>query len=147
MKKFLVFLSIFTAGFSSFSQVDSVAVLQSYIDNLNAVPVVSLEPNEKYLKTLRHVYIPSVEDYENDPMQMILFIAFLESRYKCNIGFMYEDSPNGVRDMVFNVSQLKENALGVLVLNLSELEQLYQEGELIKQLDEYSKWSELMLNF
>ncbi len=140
-------MSIFITGFSTFSQVDSVAVLQSYIDSLNAVPVVSLEPNEKYLKTLSHVYIPSVEDYENDPMQMTLFIAFLESRYKCNIGFMYEDSTNGIRDMVFDVSQLKENALGLLVLNLSELEQLYQEGELIKQLDEYSKWSELMLNF
>jgi hypothetical protein len=104
-------------------------------------------PNEKYLKTLSNIYIPSVEEYEKDPVQLALFVDFLESRYKCSIEFIEEGSTNGVRDMVFLVAQMKENPLGILFLNLSELEQLYQEGELIKQLDEYSKWSELALNF
>jgi hypothetical protein len=147
MKTLLLSLSIFITGFSSFSQVDSVAVLQSFIDSLNAVPVVSLEPNEKYLKTLSHVYIPSVEDYENDPMQMILFIAFLESRYKCNIEFMQEDSTNGVRDILFEVSQKKDVVFSALILKLSVVEQLHQEGELICQLDEFCKWSDLIVNW
>ncbi len=137
---------MFTA-FSLYSQVDSVDLLQYYTDKMNAVPIVTMVPNEKYLKTLSNIYIPSVEEYEKDPLKMAIFVGFLESRYTCSIDFVEETSTNGVRDIVFLVAQMKENPLGILFLNLSELEQLFQEGELIKQLDEYSKWSELALNF
>jgi hypothetical protein len=147
MKTFLLSLSITFTAFYSQSQVDSVALLQYYLDNMNAVTIVTMEPNEKYLKTLSNIYIPSVEEYEKDPLKMTIFVGFLESRYKCSIDFVEETSTNGVRDIVFLVAQMKENPLGILFLNLSELEQLYQEGELIKQLDEYSKWSELVINF
>lgn len=134
-------------SFVGFSQIDSVGLLNSYIDSMNSVRVVNMVPNEKYLKTLNNVYIPSVEEYEKDPKEMYLFVDFLESRYKCMISFMYEDSTNGVRDIVFAVSQNKEVCYSVLTLNLSVIEQLFQENELINQVDEYSKWSELVINF
>ena len=119
MKRLLFTLLFTISAFASFSQVDSVALLQYYTDKMNAVPIVTMIPNEKYLKTLSNIYIPSVEEYEKDPVQLALFVDFLESRYKCSIEFIEEGSTNGVRDMVFLVAQMKENPLGILFLNLS----------------------------
>jgi hypothetical protein len=116
-----VFFNIYHWIFIALS-VDSVAVLQSFIDSLNAVPVVSLEPNEKYLKTLSHVYIPSEEKYGKDPIQIELLEDFLELRYACKLDFLYEDSTNAVRDMVFEVSQNKEEVFSGLCLKLSIIE-------------------------
>ena len=129
------------------SSVDSAALLQYYIDNANSVRVVQMEPNEMYLKYLNHIYIPSVEVCETEPFQLDLLESFLESRYKCSIDFIYEDSTNGVRDMVFEVAQKKELVFSVLLLKLSLIEQLYQEGELINQVNEYSKWMDKIVNF
>jgi hypothetical protein len=147
MKTLVLTLSMLTLAFSSISQIDSVSLFNSYLEKQHSVRVVSMKPNEDCLKTLDNIYIPSVEEYENDPIQINLFTSFLESRYKCQINFMHEDSTNGVRDMVFEVSQNKEIVYAILILNLSVIEQLYQEGDLIKQLDEYTKWTELIVNF
>jgi hypothetical protein len=70
----------------------------------------------------------------------------LESRYGCKIGFIEESETDGIRDMVFEVFQDKEVIYSVLILNLSVIEQLHQEGQLINQLNEYCKWSDLFIN-
>jgi len=137
---------LFTATIG-FSQVDSVSLLNSYIKSMNSIRVVSMVPNENCLKTLNNIHIPPVEEYENDLEKMEQFVTLLESRYGCTISFMYEDSTNGVRDIVFAVSQNREVTYAILTLKLSVIEQLFQEGELINQVDEYSKWSELIINF
>ena len=147
MKNLILSLVMIFSTLVGFSQIDSVAIFNYYIEQQNSVRVVSMLPNEGCLKTLSNIYIPSVEEYESDPIQINLLVSFLESRYNCRINFMYEDSTNGVRDMVFEVSQNKEIVFATLVLKLSVIEQLYQEGELINQLDEYTKWTELIVNF
>ena len=147
MKNLILSLVMMFSTVVSFSQIDSVSLINSYIDSLNSVRIASLEPNEKYLQTLSDVYIPSVEEWEKNPILMDIFVDFLESRYECSIGFLYEDSTNGVRDIAFWVTPNKESKFTLLILQLSELEQLYQECELINQLNEYSKWSELVINY
>jgi hypothetical protein len=53
----------------------------------------------------------------------------------------------GVRDILFEVSQKKDVVYSALLLKLSVIEQLHQEGELICQLDEFCKWSDLIVNW
>ncbi len=147
MKTILLSLPIFITGLSSYSQADSVSLFYYYVERAESVRALTMEPNEECLKTLNHIYIPSVEECENRPFHMNLFESFLESRYNCRIEFMQEDSTNGVRDIMFEVSQNKEVVFSALLLKLSVIEQLHQEGELICQLEEYCKWADLIENW
>jgi hypothetical protein len=76
MKKMILSLAIIFYTLIVFSQIDSVSLFNSYIKQKNSVRVVNMTPNEDYLKTLTNIYIPSVEEYENDPIQIKLLHLF-----------------------------------------------------------------------
>lgn len=132
------------SSLGALSQMDSVSLLNFYIERAKSVRALNMEPNEEWLKTMSGIYIPSVEECKNRPFQVNLFESFLETRYTCRIEYMHEDSTNGVRDILFEVSQNKEVVYSSLLLKLSVIEKLHQEGELVNQLNEFCKWADLI---
>jgi hypothetical protein len=145
MKNFILSVVLSFVSFVGFSQEDT-SVLNSYMDSMNSVRVVSMKPNSGYLEFVNQIYFPSVSEYNFNYSSMEILEFTLESRYGCKIGFIEESETDGIRDMVFEVFQDKEVIYSVLILNLSVIEQLHQEGQLINQLNEYCKWSDLFIN-
>ena len=121
---------------------------QSYIDSLNSVRIVSMKPNPEYLEFLNKIYFPSVAEYNLDNTVMDNLELVLESRYGCKIFFYPEYITDEIENLQFEVFP-NNVVIGdfILILNLSVIEELYQEGELNNQLNEYYKWADLINNY
>jgi hypothetical protein len=146
MVKIILIVAISFISFSGISQ--SWEAPQSYIDSLNSVRIVSMKPNPEYLEFLNKIYFPSVAEYNLDNNVMDNLELVLESRYGCKIYFSPEYITDEIENLQFEVFPNNvEIGDFILVLNLSVLEELYQEGELNNQLNEYYKWADLINNY
>lgn len=121
---------------------------QSYIDSLNSVRIVSMKPNPEYLEFLYKIYFPSVAEYNLDNTVMENLELALESRYGCKIYFFPEYITDEIENLQFEVFPNNvEIGDFILILNLSVIEELYQEGELNNQLNEYYMRADLINNY
>lgn len=146
MVKKILLLVISFISFSGISQ--SWEAPQSYIDSLNSVRIVSMKPNPEYLEFLYKIYFPSVAEYNLDNTVMDNLELALESRYGCKIYFFPEYLTNEIENLQFEVFP-NNTVIGdfILILNLSVIEELYQEGELNNQLNEYYMRADLINNY
>lgn len=132
--------SIFLFVFSVFSS--NYANSQTVLDSLNNLQIVTTVPNTEHLKTISDIILIS-DNFNIDYISSVEQI--LKERYNCSINFVHNSIINDIDDPVFEVTTLDYNSYGVLFLNLSIIEYLYQKGILNEQINLYCKYTDISL--
>lgn len=138
MKNLIASIFLFVFSIFSSNYVNS----QTVLDSLNKLQIVTVVPNVEHLKTISDIILIS-DNFNIDYISGVEQI--LKERYNCSINFVHNSIINDIDDPVFEVTTLDYNSYGVLFLNLSVIEYLYQEGILNEQINLYCKYTDISL--
>lgn len=136
MKNILLILNILLSGF---------AINQTLSDSINNLEIVNAKADVEYLSFVPDIYIPTNLEFIMNPQFVSPTEHILSDRYGCSVSFFENANTNNIQDPIFEVT-VEYPSFGVLYLNLSILEQMYQRGIIHEQVKLYCKWTDMIVN-